>query len=212
MFEKRGQIERFYIDQGYTLVGVDEVGRGCIAGDVYAGAVILDYTKLFTLPDDQKELIKDSKKLSAKQREKASTIIEEVSLSTAVASASVQEIFDLGIVEALMLAMRRALNKLSVSFNFLLIDGKQQLRDCPCSNQLAVIKGDYYCYCIAAASILAKITRDKYMHDQANLFPNYGFESHVGYGTKKHIEKIKELGVCSIHRRNFEPVSSFINT
>ena len=177
--EQRGMIEKLYIDQGYTLVGVDDVGRGCIAGDVYAGAVILDYKKLYELPDDRRELIKDSKKLSAHQRENICGLIKEVSLASAVAPASVEEIFDLGIVDAVMLAMRRALKQLNVEFNFLLIDGKQKLKDCPV-DQLAVVKGDYLCYSIAAASILAKVTRDKYMHEQANFYPGYGFESHVG--------------------------------
>ena len=88
-------------------------------------------------------------------------------------------------------------------------DGKQALKECPIE-QRAVVKGDYLCYCIAAASILAKVTRDKYMHEQANFYPGYGFESHVGYGTKKHIEKIDEIGICPIHRRNFEPITSYV--
>ena len=207
--DQRGLIEKLYIDQGYTIVGVDEVGRGCIAGDVYAGAVVLDYKKLYELDENQRELIKDSKKLSANQREKICSLIHQVSRSYAVASASVEEIFDLGIVDAVMLAMRRAMKKLDVEYNFLLIDGKQPLKNCPIK-QLAVIKGDYLCYSVAAASILAKVQRDKYMHNQANFYPGYGFESHVGYGTKKHMEKIREIGISPIHRRNFEPITSYI--
>ena len=207
--DQRGVIEKLYVDQGYTIVGVDEVGRGCIAGDVYGGAVVLDYKKLYELPEDKRELIKDSKKLSARQRESICGLIKEVSRSCAVASASVEEIFDLGIVDAVMLAMRRAMRKLDVDFNFLLIDGKQALKECSIQ-QRAVVKGDYLCYCIAAASILAKVTRDEYMHNQASFFPGYGFESHVGYGTKQHITQINKLGVTPIHRRNFEPITSYV--
>ena len=208
---ERGLIESQYLNQGYTIVGVDEVGRGCIAGDVYAGAVVLDYAKLDALSAKDKDLIRDSKQLSPLQRLKAKDLISQISISQAVASASVTEIFELGIVDAVMLAMRKALSKLSCSYSFLLIDGKQKLKGCTCQ-QLAVVKGDYLCYCIAAASIIAKVERDNYMHSLASSFPEYGFETHVGYGTRKHIESIRILGVTPIHRQNFEPISSILKS
>ena len=206
---KKGEIENFYLNKGYTIVGVDEVGRGCIAGDVYVGAVVCNYDKLYKLSDTQKELIKDSKQLSAKKRVEAIPVIKDIADSYAISSATIEEIEKYGIVNAIFIAFKKALSSINMNYDLVMVDGKQKIKDLD-KNQVTVVKGDSLCYCIAAASILAKVTRDSYMKEQAKIYPNYGFEKHVGYGTKYHIEQLKKWGVSSIHRKNFEPVSSMI--
>lgn len=210
MTTHKGQIEYRLLRQGHCLVGVDEVGKGCIAGPVYAASVILDYQKLILLPNKLKEKIRDSKTLSHKQRSEIVPIIEEVALETSVASAKVAEIEAFGIAPATFLAIKRALEKLRTQFSYLLIDGNQSLESYKIK-QKAIIKGDSLCYNIAAASILAKEARDTFMRKQASKFPVYGFEKHVGYGTKFHISAIMDHGACSLHRKNFAPVKNFFS-
>ncbi|NRA45835.1 MAG: ribonuclease HII [Oligoflexales bacterium] len=204
----KGEVEYHLLQKQQTLAGLDEVGRGCLAGPVYAAAVILDYDALVGLPAKVREKIRDSKKLSKKQRAEMISVIKEISQSWAVAFASVAEIEHLGIVGATFLAMRRSLKELSKPFDCLLIDGNRPL-DGYDGEQKTIVKGDQLCYCIAAASILAKESRDQFMREQAETFPSYGFESHVGYGTKAHIEAVKKNGACSLHRRNFAPIRDF---
>lgn len=207
----RGAIEQFLIKNGSNhLIGVDEVGRGCIAGPVHAAAVCLDYEALAKLPEKTKALIRDSKKLSAKQRQSIIKTLDSICISYSVGCASVEEIESLGIVTATFTAMHRAINDLGAFDNrFLLIDGRDELRDYV-GSQLNVIKGDSLCYCIAAASIFAKVARDSFMQDQASVYPGYGFEKHVGYGTAAHISHLKELGVTSLHRKNFAPIKNML--
>ena len=208
-FPGKGQIEAKLLKSGATIAGVDEVGRGCLAGPVHASAVILDYGKLKSTPDTSKAMIRDSKTLSAKQRAKIIPVIHSISRSFAIDSATVREIENLGIVEATFLAMRRCLKKLNFDFDILLVDGHRPINNYP-KKQKTVIKGDHLCYSIAAASILAKEARDGVMSLESDVYPNYGFDTNVGYGTKKHLLALKEYGITPLHRRNFSPVKELV--
>lgn len=187
--------EKMYINEGYKFVcGVDEAGRGPLAGDVYAAAVILPEGLII-------DGVNDSKKLSEKKREYLFDVIKEKAVSYSVAHASSEEIDNLNILNATLLAMKRAVEGLSPNADFAMIDGNMipNLR-IPCK---AIIKGDALSHSIAAASILAKVTRDRVMKEEALKYPNYFFEKHKGYGTKLHIEMIKKYGPCKIHRKTF---------
>ena len=174
--------------------GVDEAGRGPLAGDVYAAAVILN-------PDNYIEGLNDSKKLSEKKREKLYDEIIEKAEDYCIARATIAEIEEINILNAAMLAMKRAVLGLETKPVLGLADGNKT-PDVPCEAR-AVVKGDGNSASIAAASILAKVTRDRYMLEMAKKYPEYGFEKHKGYGTKLHREKILELGPCPIHRPSF---------
>lgn len=174
--------------------GVDEAGRGPLAGDVYAAAVILN-------PDNYIEGLNDSKKLSEKKREKLYDEIIEKAEDYCIARATIAEIEEINILNAAMLAMKRAVLGLETKPVLVLADGNKT-PDVPCEVR-AVVKGDGNSASIAAASILAKVTRDRYMLEMAKKYPEYGFEKHKGYGTKLHREKILELGPCPIHRPSF---------
>lgn len=174
--------------------GVDEAGRGPLAGDVYAAAVILN-------PDNYIEGLNDSKKLSEKKREKLYDEIIEKAEDYCIARATIAEIEEINILNAAMLAMKRAVLGLETKPVLVLADGNKT-PDVPCEAR-AVVKGDGNSASIAAASILAKVTRDRYMLEMAKKYPEYGFEKHKGYGTKLHREKILELGPCPIHRPSF---------
>ena len=180
-----------------TIAGVDEAGRGPLAGNVVAAAVILD-------PNKPIEGLNDSKKLSAKKREALAPIIKERALAWAIAEASVQEIDELNILQATMLAMRRAVLSLSVTPDFVQVDGNR-LPVLPMSAE-AIVKGDAKVAAISAASILAKTHRDAQMMQAAQDYPGYGFDQHMGYGTAQHLKAIEQLGVLPIHRRSFEPI------
>lgn len=177
-----------------SFCGVDEAGRGPLAGDVYAAAVILD-------PNNPIEGLNDSKKLSEKKREALYDEIIEKSLDYCIAKATVAEIEEINILAAAMLAMKRAVSGLEKMPQLALIDGNKT-PDLSCEAR-AVVKGDATSASIAAASILAKVERDRYMLKMAEQYPQYGFEKHKGYGTKLHREKILELGYCPIHRPSF---------
>lgn len=174
--------------------GVDEAGRGPLAGDVYAAAVILN-------PDNYIEGLNDSKKLSEKKREKLYDEIIEKAEDYCIARATIAEIEEINILNAAMLAMKRAVSGLETKPTLVLADGNKT-PDVPCEVR-AVVKGDGNSASIAAASILAKVTRDRYMLEMEEKYPEYGFEKHKGYGTKLHREKILELGPCPIHRPSF---------
>ncbi len=176
------------------VAGVDEAGRGPLAGDVFAAAVILDR-------DCMIEGLDDSKKLSFKKREELFEKIINNSLAYGIATASVAEIDRLNILEATVLAMNRAIKLLKVNPDFALIDGNYS-KGIVCDN-IAVIGGDRKSASIAAASILAKVSRDRYMLKIADKYPVYNFSKHKGYGTKEHIEAIKKYGVCKLHREKF---------
>lgn len=175
--------------------GTDEAGRGPLAGDVYAAAVILN-------PDDIIEEINDSKKLSEKKREMLFDVIKEKAVSWCIATASVEEIEEINILNAAMLAMKRAVSGLDVKPEFVLVDGNKvpdglEIKaDC-------LVKGDALSASIGAASILAKVARDRYMKEIALKYPKYGFEKHKGYGTKQHREALLKYGPCPVHRMSF---------
>ncbi|MCB1215568.1 MAG: ribonuclease HII [Deltaproteobacteria bacterium] len=191
--------EREFWNQGLELVaGVDEVGRGCLAGPVAAAAVILPLD--FSLPG-----INDSKKLSAQQREELFPKIQEKALAHAVVFVSVEEIDRINILEASLKAMQQAVEKLSPKPQALLIDGKIALRKTKLP-QRPLIQGDSRSASIAAASILAKVTRDRWMTSQEAHYPQFGFAKHKGYGTKQHREALSQYGITPLHRKTFAPV------
>ncbi len=187
--------EQQYTDNGsLTVAGVDEAGRGPLAGSVYAAAVILPF-------GTEIEGLNDSKKLSEAKREKLFDIITGKAVAYGIASASEKEIDGINILEATFLAMNRALKQIEGSFDLALIDGNRNKGiEYP---SVTVIKGDALCADIAAASILAKVSRDRYMYTMAEKYPQYGFEKHKGYGTKLHYENIAKYGACPIHRMTF---------
>ncbi len=179
----------------YPLIcGVDEAGRGPLAGDVYAAAVIFETNVVI-------EGIDDSKKLSAKKREALYDEIVSKAASYCIAAASVDEIEELNILGASMLAMKRAVDGLKIEADAALIDGnKAPDIKFPA---ISVVKGDTKSFSIAAASILAKVSRDRYMADLDKLYPMYQFSKHKGYGTKLHYELIKKYGISPVHRKCF---------
>lgn len=186
---------------GELYAGVDEVGRGPIAGPVVAAAVILD-------PEKPIQGLADSKKLSEKKRDQLFDQIKERALSYAIARASVEEIDQLNILHASMLAMKRAIEALSTPAEFALVDGNR----CPSLYipSQAVIKGDNCVACISAASILAKVTRDREMIELDKVYPGYGLAQHKGYPTKAHLEALSKNGLNLLYRRSFAPVKKLL--
>ncbi|MEE1187059.1 MAG: ribonuclease HII [Acutalibacteraceae bacterium] len=182
--------------KGYkNICGVDEAGRGPLAGPVCAAAVILPL-------NCEIEGLNDSKKLSEKKRELLYDVIIKKSVSYSVAFASVEEIEEYNILGATYIAMNRAINGLDVKCDFALIDGNRVPKDIPCECE-TIVKGDSESMSVAAASVLAKVTRDRLVLQLDEKYPQYNFKKHKGYGTKEHIEKIKEFGPCEIHRPSF---------
>jgi ribonuclease HII len=208
---EKGLIERDLLVSYRTIVGVDEVGRGCLAGPVVAAAVLLDYAKLYALEGAELNLIRDSKTLSSAQRQRAVQIIERVAMAQTIASASVREIEQIGILKATFLAMRRAITQIEEkqTIGIVAVDGHLKIEALSLP-QMAVIKGDSKVFAIAAASIIAKEYRDQLMADYGQKNPGYGFEKHVGYGTAAHLAAIQKLGIHDLHRKNFAPISSYI--
>ena len=189
------QIERSHFEKGITCIcGVDEAGRGPLAGPVCAAAVILP-------PGLEIPGLDDSKKLTDKRRRELFPIIKEKAIAYGIAFASHEEIDGINILQATYLAMERAINSLYVRPELALIDGNRA-KDFGLPVQ-TVVKGDSLSASIAAASILAKVTRDDHMEEMAKAYPQYGFEVHKGYGTKLHYEKIAEFGPSPIHRMTF---------
>ncbi|MCD7844473.1 MAG: ribonuclease HII [Oscillospiraceae bacterium] len=182
-------------EQGLRLIcGVDEAGRGPLAGPVCAAAVILPMG--CELPG-----LNDSKKLTEKQRERLFPLIQERAIAYGVAFASVAEIEEMNILSAALLAMNRAIEQLAPAPDMALIDGNTT-RDIKIPAQ-SVVGGDGKCACIAAASVLAKVTRDRLMTELAAQYPQYGFEKHKGYGTRAHYAALDEYGPCPAHRMSF---------
>ena len=177
------------------LCGVDEAGRGPLAGDVYAAAVIFD-------DDTVIEGINDSKKLSEKKRELLFDIITEKAKAYCIATASIDEIEQINILNAAMLAMKRAVNGLEIKPEIALIDGNKS-PELDGDNTQTVVKGDAKSQSIAAASILAKVARDRYMKALDEKYPQYQFSKHKGYGTKLHYEMIEKFGISPVHRPSF---------
>ncbi len=211
MGEEKGRLEKLLLEEGRLFAGVDEVGRGCLAGPVVTGALILDFEKLFNLSTKEIGLIRDSKKLSARQRATILPVLKEIAVDYRLDYGTVDEIEELGIVGATFLSMKRALGGLSAAFDLVLLDGNRPIPNYT-KEQKTIVKGDSSCFAIAGASILAKQERDSYMIEMGKNFPDYGFESHVGYGTKKHMESLKDFGACSLHRKNFAPVQQSMNS
>ncbi|MBA4013758.1 MAG: ribonuclease HII [Phenylobacterium sp.] len=179
------------------VCGVDEAGRGPWAGPVSAGAVILD-------PNRVPEGLNDSKKLSAKARDALELEIKSCAVAWGVGFASVDEIDELNILHATGLAMRRAVEAMAVTPAFALVDGNYKFK-LPCEIK-TVVKGDSISASIAAASILAKVARDRLMVEMDGLYPGYGFAGHKGYHAQVHVEALRTLGPCPIHRRGWEPI------
>jgi ribonuclease HII len=182
------------------IAGVDEAGRGPLAGPVVAAAVILKKDAVF-------KYVNDSKQLTEKQRDLALIEIKENALSISIAIGSVEEIDLINIYRATREAMVSAIKKLSIKPEFLLIDAMPMEIDIPAES---IIKGDTLSVSIAAASIVAKTTRDAYMMEMDKLFPLYQFKNHKGYGTKEHLEALRLYGPTPIHRKSYEPIKSML--
>lgn len=189
------EIEKEAIAKGYKAVcGVDEAGRGPLAGPVCAAAVILPEGVMI-------DGVNDSKKLSEKKREALFDVIREQSLAYSIAYATVEEIEEINILNATMLAMKRAVEGLSVKADYAMIDGNRLPKlaiDSEC-----IVKGDAKSMSIACASILAKVSRDRLLYKYAEEYPMYGFDKHKGYGTAAHREAILKYGPCAYHRKSF---------
>ena len=195
--------ERSLYRQGLrVLAGVDEAGRGPLAGPVVAAAVVLPEG----LSGDEPWLqsLDDSKRLTARQREAAFVLIQENALAVSVMEESPEDIDRIGIGRAVIRAMLRAVEGLTVTPQHLLLD-YVPIRECPYSYE-TLVKGDSRSYSIAAASIIAKVTRDRTMEQADTLYPGYGFARHKGYGTALHREQLASLGPCPLHRRSFTPL------
>jgi ribonuclease HII len=181
-----------------TLAGTDEAGRGPLAGNVVAAAVVLN-------PDFQIYGLDDSKKLTEKKRQLLADEIKQKALSWSLVSISPQRIDEMNILQASLLAMKAAVEKLHVSPDHVFVDGNKTLPDCCCDNT-AIIKGDSRVAEISAASILAKVERDAQMLELHNQYPEYGFDKHKGYPTRAHREILHVIGPCPAHRRSYAPV------
>lgn len=200
-FDQRFTYERRYWEKNKIVAGVDEVGRGPLAGPVVTAAVILDQN--FDLIE-----VNDSKKLTPQKRLTLYPKIFEQAISVAIGVKSAQVIDEINIYEADRLAMAEAVNHLNIKPDALLVDAMVIPVDIP---QEKLIKGDAKSNSIAAASIVAKVYRDKLMDDYAELYPAYDFKNNAGYGTAKHLAALKEYGPTPIHRKTFAPVNEFFN-
>ena len=190
------EFEKAAVNSGFSCIcGVDEAGRGPLAGPVCAAAVILPAGAVI-------EGLDDSKKLTEKKREKLYDIKKQTAVAYSVAYGTLEEIETVNILEATYLAMNRAIEGLSVKPDFALIDGNRVPRGIkiPCET---IVKGDSKSMSVAAASVLAKVTRDRLMLEYDKKYPEYNFKKHKGYGTKEHTELIKQYGPCEIHRLSF---------
>ena len=189
------EFEQKAISKGYKhICGVDEAGRGPLAGPVCAAAVILPENTII-------EGVNDSKKLSEKKREALFEVIKANAVSYSIAYSSVEEIESMNILNATMLAMKRAVEGLDVKADYAMIDGNR-LPDLAIDSEF-IIKGDAKSVSIACASILAKVSRDRLLYKYAEEYPEYGFDKHKGYGTKAHTQAINEYGPCPYHRMSF---------
>jgi len=201
----RFAFERKLWQQGYKLVaGIDEVGRGPLAGPIVAAAVVFP-------PNIKLRGLEDSKKVSAAKREALALKIKQRALAIGISQVSHKKIDELRIGKADLLAMKQAVVGLQFLPDYLLIDGRRNQLDLEIE-QLCLIDGDARCASVAAASIVAKVFRDKIMLEYHKKYPDYLFHQHKGYGTRAHIKKIKQYGPCPIHRRSFFPVSQFAQT
>ncbi|MBR5439500.1 MAG: ribonuclease HII [Clostridia bacterium] len=188
------QYEKEFLKKGYTLIGgVDEVGRGPLAGPVVCACVVMPL-------DDIIEGVDDSKKLSKKKREALYDLITKKAISYSIQKVEPEVIDEVNILNATKLCMKNAIETLSIKPEVVLIDAVKIETSV---ETFSIIKGDLKSYSIGCASIIAKVYRDRLMEDYAKIYPQYGFEKHSGYGTKQHIAAIKEIGACPIHRKTF---------
>lgn len=200
-YEKMSEFEKKLYEEGYKLIaGVDEVGRGPLAGPVVASSVIL--SKDCYIPK-----LNDSKKLSEKVREELYDVILEKAVAVGIGIVSAKEIDEMNIYQATKKAMKLAIEDLEYSPDYLLIDALEL--DLPIAQE-GIIKGDARSVSIAASSIVAKVTRDRMMKEIAKTYPDYGFEQHMGYGTKQHIQAIEDYSICIEHRKSFSPIKEMI--
>ena len=194
--------EQFYNEKIKVIVGVDEAGKSTLCGPVVAAACILPHTYI-------NEKINDSKKLSEKKREQLYDEIINNALSYGVGIVDSKRIDEINIYEATKEAMHLAISQLKIDYDLILTDA-MKLKD-EKVDVIDIIKGDAKCQCIAAASIIAKVTRDRILLDMDQKHPEYGFKSHKGYGTKKHVEAIKEHGIIDgFYRETYEPIKSLL--
>lgn len=190
----------FYNDSVKLIVGVDEAGRGPLAGPVYAAAVVFP-------PSFKNEDINDSKKLSEKKREELFELIKKEALGYGIVSLSAEEIDEHNIYEATKIAMKEAVSQIKVHFDLVITDAMPLKLEKPV---FPMVKGDAQCLNVAAASILAKVSRDRYMEELDKKYPEYGFAKHKGYGTAFHMDAIKKYGpIEGIHRKSFAPIAAY---
>lgn len=186
-----------------VIVGIDEVGRGCWAGPLLAAAVVI--------PDEfvGSDMLRDSKKMTKKKLESADKLIRLQALSFGIGWVSAQEIDNLGLTKSTSQAMQRAIDQITIHYDQIIIDGNYNYL---IDNQKAttLIKADDSIVAVSAASIIAKVARDNFMIDQEKLFPGYGFDNHVGYGTKLHTQALTKLGITPLHRRSYKPIQKFL--
>ena len=195
------KIDKQYYDMNMKYVcGIDEAGRGPLAGPVVVASVIMK-------PDSMIEGVNDSKKISEKKREKLYELITNEAISYGVGIITQEEIDDINILQATKKGLTNSLNSMDIKPDMILVDALKGI-DTLGIPYLSIIKGDATSYSIAAASIIAKVTRDRIMRQWDELYPEYGFEKHKGYGTKMHIDAIKEYGPCPLHRKSF--IKNFI--
>lgn len=200
-YQKRTIYEKKLYDKGYKYIcGIDEVGRGPLAGPLVVACVILKKDSFF-------EGLCDSKKIPRKKREELAEKIKKEALDYAIFELDNFEIEKYNIYGATKVAMKECIKKLKIKPDFLLIDAMKIENEI---KSLSIIKGDDKSVSIAAASVIAKVYRDKKMTDLAKIYPYYDFENNMGYGTKKHLDGLKKYGFCKIHRRDFEPIKTMI--
>ena len=197
------KLEEKLWQKGFRYVlGVDEAGRGPLAGPVVVGAVLIENTKQVV------ENVRDSKKMTKKQRKKAFVEIQEKSTAFGIGIVDAKEIDRVGIKEAvkeaMILAVSEVEKKIKKKVDYIISDGAVYLLDD--HKMMSISRGDLNHYSIAAASVLAKVTRDMIMEEYSKKYPNYGFERHMGYGTKMHLDAISKHGICDIHRKSYEPI------
>lgn len=181
-------------------LGVDEAGRGCLAGDVFAAAVYLHDNKI-------NHLVNDSKKLSKKKREELFEIITN-NYSYGIGIATVEEIDDINILQASLLAMGRAVEATKLTPDLVMIDGNKAPKIQ--YKTITIIGGDSIIPAISAASIIAKVARDRYMREMSETYPEYNFSKHCAYGTKEHLQLLEKYGPCAIHRKSYEPIKQLL--
>jgi ribonuclease HII len=198
--------EKKYWAENTSVAGVDEAGIGPLAGPVVAAAVMFEQ-KHFKVRQQWWEEINDSKKLSHKKREELVKLVYSKTPNVGVGSASVEEIDDLNILQARLLAMKRAIENLNNTPEIVLVDGNRQINTLNVL-QRTIVKGDEKVLSIAAASIVAKVTRDNILKNLHEQFPQYGFDQHKGYPTQFHFEMLQKFGPCEVHRKSFAPVRS----